>query len=62
MENQNRILRLPEVIKITGLPRSTIYLYIEKGEFPKQVQLTKRSVGWRSKEVQEFIDSREIAS
>ena len=62
MENQNRILRLPEVMKITGLPRSTIYLYMKEGDFPKQIQLTKRSVGWRSKEVQKFIDSREIAS
>jgi len=59
---ENRILRLPEVMKTTGLPRSTIYLYMKEGEFPKQIQLTKRSVGWRSEDIQKFIDSREIAS
>jgi prophage regulatory protein len=38
------MLKLKEVQKITGLSRSSIYSYIEKGVFPIQVKLGQRSV------------------
>ena len=41
-----QILRLPAVISITGLARSTIYAKIAEGQFPKPVNLSARSVGW----------------
>src|ERR1700756_2593900 len=37
----SRILRLPAVIQLTGLSRSTIYLRIAEGSFPKQVSLAR---------------------
>ena len=40
------IIRLPEVIKQTGLSRSTIYALIKSGDFPKQIQLSVRSMGF----------------
>lgn len=57
-----RILRLKEVIAITGLSRSTIYAEIAKGEFPKQVQLTgNRSVGWHENVIIQWVKSRQQA-
>ena len=47
------ILRLPEVIRQTGLSRSSIYLRITNKEFPKPISLGGRAVGW----LQEDIDS-----
>ena len=52
------ILRLPQVIKSTGLSRSAIYDMIAKGDFPKQIKLTSRSSGWIETEVQSWIDGR----
>ena len=37
---------LPEVMKMTGLSRSSIYLRIYTNEFPKPVKLGRRAVGW----------------
>lgn len=55
-----RILRLKEVQSLTGLSRSTIYLEISKGNFPKQVQLTgARSVGWYESAITEWVESRQ---
>ena len=54
----NRILRLPEVKHLTGLSRSSIYSKITQGEFPKQIRLGIRSVGWSEKEVLEWVDER----
>ena len=49
------ILRLPEVKKSTGLSRSTIYLRIAQGTFPKAVSLGGRAVGWLEAEIQEWL-------
>jgi prophage regulatory protein len=45
------ILRLPDVKASTGLSRSTIYLRITQGVFPKPVSLGGRAVGWPASEV-----------
>ncbi|MCB1663637.1 MAG: AlpA family transcriptional regulator [Porticoccaceae bacterium] len=55
-----KILRLREVKEITGLSRSTIYLEIAKGKFPKQIQLTgARSVGWHESAIIQWVESRQ---
>lgn len=45
------ILRLPAVKAETGTSRSTIYLRIQQGLWPKPVKLGPRSVGWPVNEV-----------
>ena len=52
------ILRLPDVKRSTGLSRSTIYLRIAQGTFPKPVRLGERSVGWLEAEIQEWLQRR----
>jgi prophage regulatory protein len=47
----DRILRFPEVKKLSGMSRSTIYLRITEGLFPRPIQLGARMVGWRESEV-----------
>jgi prophage regulatory protein len=56
------ILRLPNVKASTGLSRSTIYLRISQGTFPKPVKLGGRAVGWVQTEVQEWLQRQIEAS
>ena len=49
-----RFLRLPEVLARTGLSRSTIYVRLEQGRFPRPVSLGARAVGWIEAEVDEW--------
>lgn len=53
-----RLIRLKDVIDTTGLARSTIYKYTDKGIFPKAVTLGGRAVAWVESEVQEWILER----
>lgn len=53
-----KILRLPQVIELVGLKRSAIYQLIQQGKFPRPVRLSKRAVGWRSDEIEAWIESR----
>ena len=50
------ILRLPAVKARTGLSRSTIYLRIAEGKFPRPVSLGGRAVGWVEAEIQQWLD------
>ena len=56
------ILRLPAVKVRTGLSRSTIYLRVSEGTFPKPVSLGGRAVGWVESEVQQWLEQRIEAS
>jgi prophage regulatory protein len=55
---QQKILRLPEVLNRTGLSRSSIYLKISKNEFPSQIILGERTIGFLEQEVSQWIDDR----
>ena len=56
------ILRLPQVMKRTGLSRSTIYLRISEGRFPQPISLGPRTVGWIEEEIDSWIEERVKAS
>jgi prophage regulatory protein len=49
------ILRLRQVVARTGLSRSTIYERIHAGEFPAQIALGARAVGWLEADVEAWI-------
>lgn len=51
----NTILRLPAVKTRTGLSRSTIYLRVAEGRFPKPISLGARAVGWVDAEVEAWL-------
>lgn len=45
------ILRLPAVKSESGYSRSTVYLRIAQGLWPKPVSLGARAVGWPASEI-----------
>ena len=53
-----RLMRLPEVERLSGLSRSTIYKMISEGTFPRQVRINERAVGWRESELKVWVASR----
>lgn len=56
------ILRLPEVLRLTGLSRSSVYRLESLGQFPARVKLSESASGWRAQQVQEWINSRPLAN
>ena len=51
-------LRLPSVLRRTGLGRSTIYRLVANEKFPAPVKLSGRAVGWRQSDLERW--SREL--
>lgn len=56
------IVRRPEVERLTGLSRSTIYRLMAAGEFPKPVKLTGKAVGWQLSAIAEWLAQRPLAA
>ena len=57
-----RVMRLPAVIRETGLSRPTIYNRVKAGTFPAPRALGEKSSGWRGEEVQAWIDSLPLST
>ncbi len=55
------ILRLPEVMGLVGLGRTTIYEMMAKGDFPRSVSLGRRAIGWISCDIRAWLQTRKAA-
>jgi len=53
-----RFIRLPEVLRITGISRSLVYKLQAEGKFPRGVKLGAISVAWVESEVQAWCAQR----
>lgn len=56
--NPLRLIRLSEVMRQTGLRKTTIYQLQSGGEFPQRVQITVNCVGWIESEIQAWLEAR----
>lgn len=56
-----QIVRLPEVMAIVSLGRTSIHRGVKSGWFPAPIKLTQRAIGWRRADVIAWIDSRQKA-
>ena len=57
-----KVLHLNAVKELTGLSRSSTYLMMRAGTFPKNISLGARAVGWLETDIQGWIDSRITAT
>ncbi|MCC5856208.1 MAG: AlpA family transcriptional regulator [Idiomarina sp.] len=57
---QTRLIRIREVVSLTGLSRSYIYKLTKQGKFPERVTLVEggTAVAWLESEIQDWIKSR----
>lgn len=62
--HMNQIIRLKEVIAVTGVSRSVIYEKLNPQSrcydvtFPKQIKLSIHCVGWSALEINQWIEHR----
>jgi prophage regulatory protein len=57
-EIRKKILRYRGVMTTTGLARSTIYLRMAEGTFPRPISLGGRAVGWLEEEVEDWLSTQ----
>lgn len=50
-----RLIRLPEVMRRTGMSRSWIYAEVQRERFPAPLRLGGRAVAWRDGDVTRWL-------
>lgn len=55
---KERIIRRKEVQHLTGLSCTTIYDRMAKSEFPKNIPLGGRMVGWKLSSIENWIEQQ----
>ena len=53
-----RFLRLPEVLNLVGVTRSTLYRWMEAGTFPKQISVGGNTVVWVESAVTDWMQDQ----
>jgi prophage regulatory protein len=51
-----QFIKLADVIKLTGLSRSSIYRGMRQGVFPVTIQIGARAVAWNYADVREWME------
>lgn len=54
----DRFISRKDLLKLTGIPQSTLYEMMKEGTFPRGVKITARRVGWRESEIVAWQKSR----
>lgn len=55
-------LRMPTVMRMTGLGRSTIYRMIAERKFPPPVRVGTRAVAWRRTDLDRWSETRPVVT
>jgi len=50
-----RIIRVNEVMHLTGWSRVTIYRRVKNGDFVSPLQIGQSSIGWYAHEIEEYL-------
>ena len=58
MQSTNKIIRMTAIIERTGLSKSTIYMLLANGDFPKRISLGARSMGFLESEFNHWLEAR----
>ena len=61
MSSRSRLIRLPEVLRLTGLSRSTVYRLEKEGRFVARVRLSVRATAWPEDGIRSWIEERPLA-
>ena len=60
-DDSDRIVRIEEVCRLVGLSRSTIWREEKAGRFPKRIKISRQAVGWRLKDIQDWLRICQLA-
>ena len=55
---EQRLIRLPEVMAMTGVKKSTIWKWISENKFPQRIKLSHRVSVWKLTDVNQWIEDQ----
>lgn len=56
--DENRLIRINDVVKLTTLSKSCIHLWVAQGRFPAPITLSPTVKVWRLKNIVQWIENQ----
>jgi prophage regulatory protein len=53
-------MRLPDILKVFPIGKSTWWAKVKKGEYPKPVKLGPRTTAWRVEDIRQLLEKGKI--
>ncbi len=57
IQSEERLLRLPEVLKYVPVSRAQWYLGLARGDYPASVKIGPRAVAWRLSDIAALVEN-----
>lgn len=57
MKSSTKLLRISEVANKTTLAKSTLWLKVARGKFPKPIKISPSITVWKESDIDAWIDS-----
>jgi len=54
----SEFIRLPEVLYLTGLGKTSIYKLVNNNAFPKPISFSAGRIAWKTVDIQNWIESK----
>ncbi|MGB6328904.1 MAG: AlpA family phage regulatory protein [Halarcobacter sp.] len=54
----SNFLKITEVMKMTGLAKSTVWLWVKEGKFPKPIKLSPRITVWEEEKIELWMKTK----
>ena len=55
-------LRIKDVMKMTGIAKSTIWLWVSEGKFPKPIKLSPRITVWDEISIEQWKKEKNLSN
>lgn len=52
------LLRINDVVKKTSIGKSTIWVWVKDGKFPKPIKLSERISAWKESDIDEWVKGK----
>lgn len=53
----SKFLRINQIVEKTGIAKSTIWLWVSEGKFPKPIKLSPRITVWEEEKIEKWMIS-----
>ncbi len=54
---EDKLIRLPRVMELTGLAKSTVWAWVKDGKLPRPTKLSRRVLVWKESDILAWINT-----
>lgn len=57
---KEKLIRIEQVMELTGLAKSTVWLWVKDKKLPKPIKLSPRVTVWKLSDIEQWIEKKLI--